>query len=158
MFVLGDYRVAAALAERAAHLQPDDFWSLYFASRAAAAFDRARSTTNSALCLRRVEARLAVDQNDARALNMQGPLLATLGRPDEATHAIELQSDRETTLQVYDAIAFAMIGQVNEAIAAIKFLAERGWVHDAWLRAEPAFQSLHGERRFESALSLMQAA
>lgn len=158
MFVLQQYRSAAALAEQAARLQPDDAWSLYFGARAAAAFDPERSRRDTVLCLGRVEARLAADPTDARARNLRGPLLAMLGRTEEARAAISGQDDQETTLQVYDAIALAALGESEAAMGAIRALAERGWAHGDWLRAEPAFQAMRDEQRFKHAIWLMQAA
>ncbi|MEM6942912.1 MAG: transcriptional regulator [Pseudomonadota bacterium] len=149
MFVLKQYRAAAALAERAAQVRPYDSWSLYFGSRAAAAFDENRSRSNAAACLRRVEAELAVDPNHPRARNLLGPLLATLGRTEEARGAIQDQADTETTLQVYDAIACATIGETDRALSCLDALAERGWMHGAWLAADPAFRSLAGNTRFQ---------
>ncbi|MEM6498959.1 MAG: winged helix-turn-helix domain-containing protein, partial [Pseudomonadota bacterium] len=105
MFALQNYEAATTFAERAAYLHPDDYWSLYFGARAAAAFDKSRSRTLSALCLQRVKGRLAADKTDARALNMKGPLLAALGNYEKAERAICAQSDRKTTLQIYDAVA-----------------------------------------------------
>ncbi len=156
MFTFGEYPAAATLAERAAQLKPDCIWCLFFGARAAAAFDGPRSKRLVAECLRRVRARLAIDADDPRAQNLLGPLLAMLGQRDEAVAAIEAQSDRTTTLQVYDAIGFAMIGKAREAIEAVRSLAERGWTHAAWLTAEPAFQSLHGDRGFRATLSHME--
>ncbi len=155
MFTLQNYEAAATFAERAAYLHPDDYWSLYFGARAAAAFDKSRSKTLSALCLQRVKGRLAADSSDARALNMKGPLLAALGKYDKAERAINAQSDRKTTLQIYDAVALATMGRCSEAADAIRSLVERGWSHKAWLAAEPSFWSFGSDRSFGNVLSLM---
>ncbi|MEL6767621.1 MAG: transcriptional regulator [Pseudomonadota bacterium] len=142
LFVLGRYRAAATLAERAATLSPTEFWPLHFGVRAAAVFDPARSRRNAAACLNRVEATLRIEPDHARARNLLGPLLATLGRGGEAVEAIANQPDTETTLQIYDAIALAMVGERGRSISTLKGLAERGWRHGDWLEAEPAFAAL----------------
>ncbi|MEM9760979.1 MAG: transcriptional regulator [Pseudomonadota bacterium] len=154
MFVLRDYPAAAALAERAAQLRPDDCWSLYFGARAASAFDPARSRRNSAACLRRIQDHLAIDADEPRARNLLGPLLATLGRAEEARAAIASQQDAGSTLQIYDAIGHAMLGDDRMALSTIDCLVERGWRHGEWLAAEPAFAGLHDDREFRHTLSM----
>ncbi|MEM9761128.1 MAG: winged helix-turn-helix domain-containing protein [Pseudomonadota bacterium] len=153
LFVLGRYRAAATLAERAATLSPTEFWPLHFGVRAAAVFDPARSRRNAATCLKRVEATLRIEPEHARARNLLGPLLATLGRKDEAVAAIEAQPDTETTLQVYDAIALAMVGEKGRSISTLQGLAERGWRHGDWLAAEPAFAAMTDDGRYRRTLA-----
>lgn len=153
LFVLGRYRAAATLAERAATLSPTEFWPLHFGVRAAAVFDPARSRRNAAACLNRVEAALRIEPDHARARNLLGPLLATLGREGEAVAAIESQPDTETTLQVYDAIALAMVGEKGRSIRTLQGLAERGWRHGDWLAAEPAFAAMTDDGRYRRALA-----
>ncbi|MEL7137831.1 MAG: winged helix-turn-helix domain-containing protein [Pseudomonadota bacterium] len=153
LFVLGRYRAAATLAERAAALNPTEFWPLHFGVRAAAVFDPARSRRNAVACLKRVEAQLGIEPDHPRARNLLGPLLATLGRDEEAVDAIAGQPDTETTLQVYDAIALAMVGETGRCVRALQGLADRGWRHGEWLAAEPAFASISESGSYRRALS-----
>ncbi|MEM6421911.1 MAG: winged helix-turn-helix domain-containing protein, partial [Pseudomonadota bacterium] len=157
MFALSRYRMAAALAERAAEMWPEDYWALYFAARAAAAIDPDRARRNATLGLCRVEAHLAVDPANPRARNLRGPLLAALGRRTEARDAIEGQRDSGSTLRIYDAIGLATLGDEAGALDVIGSLAERGWSHRDWLTAEPAFATLQGQPRFRDALCAMTA-
>jgi len=158
LFAAGEYRSAAALGERAAMLDPEDYWAAYFSARAASAFDKDREVRNTRLCLKRVYARLQIDPNEPRARNILGPLLAALGYRQEARCAMELQPVRYDSLRVYDAIATAQLGDHEETYAVLDALYSDGWHHGEWLAAEPAFLPLRTERPFKERVEALRAA
>ncbi len=158
MFAARDYTAAAALAERAATLSTDDYWSLYFAVRATAAFDPPRSRRLAVECLARVRARLMVDPDEPRALNLMGPLLASLGRHEDAVASVTAQSGEWSTLRFYDAVAMATAGQNHLALETLSELIDRGWRHGDWLMAEPAFDDMRRDPGFAKTVAQLRAA
>ncbi len=158
MFAARDYTCAAALAERAANLSTDDYWSLYFAVRASAAFDPPRSRRLAMACLDRVRARLIVDPTEPRALNLMGPLMATLGKHDEAIDAVTAQKSDRGTLRFYDVVALAQSGQHHLAFDTLSELIDNGWRHGDWLLAEPAFDAMRREPDFAKKAAQLRAA
>lgn len=148
LLVMQDYRCAAALAERAAALNPDDFRPLYLAARMALVFDPARSRRNANACLARVQARLALDPTEPRALNTLGPLYAILGEADRCRKAMEAGAGLRSSLQFYDVVALAQIGDLDAASEAFEQVVDLGWRHKEWLMAEPALVALNQNQRF----------
>lgn len=158
MFAARDHTCAAALAERASQLSTEDYWALYFAVRATAAFDPPRSRRLASECLARVRARLLLDPTEARALNLIGPLMATLGKHDEAVNAVMSQSADWSTLRFYDVVAFAQSGQHHLAFDTLSELIDNGWRHGDWLMAEPAFDEMRREPAFARKAAKLRAA
>ena len=158
LFAARDYRGAAALAERAGELGPDDYRALYLAARAAMTFDAARARRSAEVALQRVQKRLARDPDEPRALNALGPLMAQLGLPDAAMAALEAEADRNSPLEFYNAVTLAILGDEAGAIEALENVADRGWRHPAWLQAEPCLDRLAGSRRYRRLTHSLGAA
>ena len=148
IYATGDFRVAAALGERAAALNPDCVRAPYLAARSAAVFDPRRGRWNAETCFRRIDARLAVDAGEDRARMARGPLLAMLGRTEEAVEALERDPADGSPLEFYSAAAWALAGETGRALECLERVIEGGWRHPAWLRAEPALGVFAGSARF----------
>ncbi len=148
LFAARDYRCTAALAERAAMLNTDDFRPLYFAARSASLFDPLRGRRNAQACLARIRARLALDPSEPRALNTLGPVYTLLGLPDEAVRAVESQGCALSPCQFYDSIAYSAVGDWDRATESFASVVENGWRHADWLTAEPSLGPFRDHPRF----------
>lgn len=149
LFAAADHRAAAALAERAADLDLDDYRALFLAARAAAVFDAERGRRNAETALERVRARLSRDPSEPRALNALGPLMAIGGSVDGAVAALGSDVSAGSPLEFYTAVTRAAVDDTVGAMDALESVAETGWRFPAWLRAEPAIARLAGERRYQ---------
>lgn len=142
------YRSAAILAEHAAGLAPDDYRSPYLAMRASAAFDPARARRLGETTFQRIQARLAKDPEEARALNALAPVLGQLDVPDSAVSALEADAERCAPVEFYNVVALALVGDDTAAVEALESVVDRGWRHTAWLRAEPSLSRVAEHPRF----------
>lgn len=156
LFAMGEQRAAAAVAERAAELRPDDYQALGLAARAAHALQEpCRSVALAARALARVDARLAADPFEPRALSLRALLLALLGREEEARVAVETASAAHSIVQYYLMVALAQTGDVSAALSRLEQLVDGGWRHSDLLTVEPALAGLKAERRFASIASAL---
>ena len=151
LFAARDYACATAMAERAAALNTEDFRPLYFAARAASLFDPDRAQRNARACLARIQARLALDPTEPRALNTLGPIYTLLGWPDDAVAAVEAQGGEESPCVFYDAIAYSAVGDWERATERFEAVVEQGWRHGDWLMAEPSLARFRDHPRFRRA-------
>ncbi|MEL6196929.1 MAG: winged helix-turn-helix domain-containing protein [Pseudomonadota bacterium] len=159
LFANGDMRGAAAIAERAAALAPDDFRGLYLASRAATAFDKGLARHLGEQCLERLRKRLAADPSEPRARHTIGPVLAQLGRCEEARVAMAAMAGGNVIpVAFYRVVGAAEAGDPETALDTLEGVMEGGWRDPGWLRAEPAFAPLASHPRFRRCAELLGAA
>lgn len=159
LFAGGDMRGAAAIGERAATLAPEDYRGLYLASRAATRFDADAARRLGERCLERLRKRLAIDPSEPRARNTIGPVLAQLGRSDEARRAMAEAADRSfSPVAFYQVVGAAEAGDADTAVATLEGVIDGGWRDPRWLAAEPAFAHLAGHPRFRRCARLLGAA
>ncbi|MGI9332161.1 MAG: winged helix-turn-helix domain-containing protein [Gammaproteobacteria bacterium] len=157
LFAAGEMAAAARLAEQAATLQPDDYRSPYLASAAFAELgDDTRAYAAAIAGLERVQRRLEADPQEPRARNIMGPLLARVGRADDAIQAVAKDEQSGNSVQFYNVAALARAGEITEAISRLERIVDQGWRHHGWLRFGPTLPALRREPRFrqiESALA-----
>ncbi|MBO6758734.1 MAG: winged helix-turn-helix domain-containing protein [Roseibium sp.] len=147
LLALQDYRCAASLAERAAQLSPDDYRALFFAARAARIVDPARSQRNARACLTRIEARLAADPSEPRALNTLGPTYSLLGDAERAIRAVDVQRGCPSPCLFYDVLALTEVGDLDAASDVFEEVVDLGWRHRDWFLAEPTLAPLQHHAR-----------
>lgn len=126
---MGEFARAAALYERAAEIQPDDYQALVFADQAYRSLgeqERGLDAQRRALAI--AEQALARDPTDARALVLSAAGLISAGRPDEARAWIEractLEPD-EPHCRYNAACAYVLLGEHERALDMLESSAAR---------------------------------
>lgn len=151
LFAMGDFRAAAGIAERAAHLRPEDYQTLGLAARAAAAMgERDRSRADAALALGRAETRLAADPSEPRAQYATCYLRALLGRDLTGCATPPQTHVSGSAIEFYRVMALAQFGEHDAAMDLLEEMFEIGWRHVDLLHVEPTFVALRQGRRFQS--------
>ncbi len=154
----GEFALAATMLERAAQIRSDDFHSLLIAAKARRGLgDTQRARRAYCQALGRVEAYLACNPDDLRAICDRVCCLVELGAFDEALRCAAPVSDSEDPLTYYLACAMARAGELSPALDCLERIVSTGWSHAGWLRSDPDLDVLRKEIRFkriESSLGL----
>ncbi len=154
----GEFALAATMLERAAQIRSDDFHSLLIAAKARRGLgDAARARRAYCQALARVEAYLACNPEDLRAICDKVCCLVELGAVDEALSCAVPVSDSEDPMTYYLACALAQAGELSPALDCLERIIGTGWSHAGWLRSDPDLDVLRRETRFkriESSLGL----
>ena len=159
LFAAGDMMSAAALAEQASNLRPDDYRALHVAASAYAELgDRRRERAAAMRGLNRVNLRLAEDPIERRARNIRAALLARIGRHEDAVHAVGEDERAGDTLEFYHVSALALADEIPDAVVRLEALLDRGWRHPGWLRFGPATPRLRGDPRFRKMEAVLMEA
>lgn len=146
---LGDWRISAALSERAAVLRPEDCQLPSMAARAAEAMgDRDRARRNAALGLARVDARLLADPSEPRALSARAALLSILDRRDEVRGNRSPSGAGRGSIMFPEVLGLARIGEHAAALDLLEEVIDAGWRNRNMLSTEPLLASLRAEPRF----------
>lgn len=144
----GNRRSAAALAVRAADLDPAGFAGDLLAARYLERPDPARARIHAERALRKIRAELEIDPTAMRALYGLGPLLAQLGDAHGAGAAMETLPHQNSPLEYYRALGFARLGDVSGALERIDFLLSRGWRGFFSIEADEGFRAVRQSPQF----------
>ena len=146
----GEFVLAATMLERAAQIRSDDFHSLLIAAKARRGLgDTQRARRAYCQALARVEAYLACNPEDLRAICDKVCCLVELEAFDEALRCAAPVSDSEDPLTYYLACALARAGELSPALDCLERIVGTGWSHAGWLRSDPDLDVLRREVRFK---------
>ncbi len=156
-FVAGQYRTSVILGKTAAAMAPDDYRPAYNASRAALALgDRRTAIAMAQLSLRRLDALLELTPDEGRRLSARAASCALLSETQFGCTAPP--EPRRSGDFFYDVVAHTHLGELDIAIDMLEAMADKGWCYPEWLRADPVYAQLSGERRFRRLVDALEAA
>ncbi|MBW4709844.1 winged helix-turn-helix domain-containing protein [Roseobacter sp. YSTF-M11] len=144
----GNHRSAAALAVRAADLDPAGSTGDLLAARYLERQDTARARIHAERALRKIRSELEIDPTALRALYGLGPLLAQLGDAQGAGAVLDSLPHQNSPLEYYRALGFARLGDVSSALERIDFLLSRGWRGFFSIDADEGFRPVRQSARF----------
>jgi TolB-like protein/Flp pilus assembly protein TadD len=156
LFAQGELKEAAPRFAKAAEVNPEDYQApillalVYGGLEQEEDFQRA-----SRKAVEIVEHHLEVQPDDHRALEMGGALQARVGNVEKARAWI----GRATTIDPNNpstwynaACAYAMMGEVDEAIDALENSLNSGLADVRWIENDPDFEPLRENERFKALL------
>jgi adenylate cyclase len=161
-FAQGQPQQAIRLFEAAHRLRPDDYQTL---SMLEGALEQAgRSTEARAIGVRvmaLIDARLAVNPDDDRALHLGAVQAAKLGAVERvrelADRALRLRPSGFAT--AYNlACAFAVLGERERAIELIETAVRYGRGNLGWIEHDPDLAILRGDPRFETVIDRLRTS
>jgi adenylate cyclase len=152
LFSAGRAQQAVAYYEAAERLRPEEYQPPSMLTTALYSLGRdaeAREVVGRAL--HAIDARLAVEPDDSRALHLGAVLSARLGQGERALayahRALELRpSEFATAYNV--ACTYAVLGRHEEALDMLDRAGSTGRGDLGWIEHDPDFDSLRGEARF----------
>ena len=152
LFSAGRAQQAVAYYQAAERLRPEEYQPPSMLTTALYSLGRdaeAREVVERAL--HAIDARLAVEPNDSRALHLGAVLSARLGQReravDYARRALELRP-REFATAYNVACTYAVLGLKVEALEMLDRAVSSGRGDLGWIEHDPDFDSLRGEGRF----------
>ena len=155
-FQHGRFEAAVAHYETAVRLRPDDYQALCLLETAL--LKSGRVEEHAAIARRAmaaIEARLAQDPRDSRALQLGTVQAARLGNTarsrEIAARAIEYWPEGFSTWYNV-ACAYAVIGDVEPALDALGKALRRGSGNREWIAHDPDFDNLRADPRFQQLL------
>jgi adenylate cyclase len=161
LFSAGRAEQAVHFYEAAERLRPEEYqppcmlagalFSLGRTEQAHDAFGRA---------LRAIDARLAVEPEDSRALHLGGVIAARVGDRARALEyvrrALALRPDEFAT-RYNVACAYTVLGMHDEALAMLDRAVSSGRGDLGWIEHDPDFDPLRGEARFREIVGRLRA-
>jgi serine/threonine protein kinase/tetratricopeptide (TPR) repeat protein len=150
---------ALPLLHKASQVQPDDYQGLAIASMAEIKLGQTQAArTSSEEGLRRIERRLLIDPNDARALYLGAILMMRAGgdrvRGEELMRR-SLAVDPDDAIALYTGACFySLAGDTDRAVALLEKAAasgRRGFFAD-WMGHDPDLDPVRHDPRFQSLL------
>jgi serine/threonine protein kinase/Flp pilus assembly protein TadD len=147
---------AAELFEQACQLDPDDYQAASHLTSIYAGLGRkSDSLAASRRCLARIEKRLALNAEDARAYNLGAVVLSQMG---EASRALEWAGmaqalGPEEPLILYNiACVYSLLGQTEKALDCLEQAVKHGFGQKEWIDNDSDLTPLHGEGRYQELL------
>ena len=140
--------------EEASRVRPEDYQAVLLMQTPLKALGR---TAEAQAALRRglqvAEKHLELNPDDARALYLGGGALVQLGERERglewARRAFGI--DREDSGVLYNvACVYALVGQIEDAIACLEKAVQNGFGHREWLENDTDLNALRGDPRFEA--------
>src|SRR5436190_7539754 len=162
-FAQGQFEETARLGLKAAEVQPDDFQALgvaVMAFRRLGQKERFRRAAEEAL--ERIERRLQIDPDDARAQYLGADHLLLLGRDiDRAKKMIDrsLAIDPEDGVVIYNAACFyALAGETDKSLDWLEKVAamQHGFAVRDWIDNDPDLDNVRAMPRFQEIVSRMR--
>jgi tetratricopeptide (TPR) repeat protein len=159
-FAQGHFEDSATLLLKAAEVRPDDYQALTTAAMAARRLgQQERFRQMAEEVLRRIDRRLEIDPNDARAIYLGADHLLLLGRErDRAEKMIErsLEIDPEDGIAVYNAACFyALADDADKSLNWLERAAtmQHGFALRDWIANDPDLDSVRTLPRFQEIVS-----
>jgi adenylate cyclase len=160
-FTQGKFDEAIRRYEEAARVRPDDYQSLLLVGQI---FDDLGRKDDAADARRRgvqrVEERLELNPDDARALYMGANGLVALGERERgiqwARRAQEIEPDESMVLYNL-ACVYSLAGEVEEGIECLERAVDHGFTHIAWVRKDSNLDALREHPRFGNLLGRLEA-
>ncbi len=157
-FAKGDYRLTAAMLERAAELRADDFHSLVLAAKARRFLgDEARCRANLVKARQRVDLRLQINPNDRRALCDKVSCMVELGEVSEGVETASPLLHEADASHYYLVCGLARAGETDLALDCLTAVVGAGWCHGDWLAQDRDIDPLRGEPGFRRLAAEMRA-
>ena len=148
-FTWGDEALSAAMLERAAHLQGEDFHSLVLAAKVRHCLgDEDGARADAAKALTRIDAHLRAHPGDFRALCGKARVLVEMGRPDEGIELVQPLLRQDDSMNYYLACMLARAGEVPLALDLLEEIVDTGWRNTELMRRDNDFAPLRREARF----------
>jgi tetratricopeptide (TPR) repeat protein len=152
----GKLAQAADLFEQSSRLQPDEFQAASHLTSIYAGLGRKEeSQAASRRCLARIEKRLALQPDDARAHNLGAVIFSQMG---DSARALEwagraLAFGPEEPLILYNvACVYSLLGQAGKALDCLEQAAKHGYRQKEWIENDSDLAPLHGEARYQNLL------
>jgi adenylate cyclase len=152
LFSAGRAQQAVAYYEAAERLRPEEYQPPSMLSTALYSLGRdAEARESVGRALHAIDARLAVEPDDSRALHLGAVLAARLGRRERALsyahRALELRPGEFAT--AYNvACTYSVLGLRDEALEMLDRAVSTGRGDLGWIEHDPDFDSLRSEDRF----------
>ncbi len=158
-FIMGQYRMAATMLERAAELRLGDFHSLIIAAKARRFLqDELRWRTDLLAAQHWLEPRLKSDPGDRRALCDSVFSMMELGDTKTGIEtAAGLITDSDPNCY-YVACGLARAGELDLALDCLERIVEDGWYDANWLTYDRDLDGLRDEPRFKRIARELSAA
>ena len=161
-FQHGRFEAAVVHFETAVRLRPDDYQALCLLE--SALLKTGRADEHAAVAKRAmaaIEARLALDPREARALQLGTVQAARIGNAQRsreiAEHVIRYWPEGFSTWYNV-ACAYAVIGDVDAAFDALAKALRRGSGNRGWIANDPDFDNLRADPRFQQLLDATPAS
>jgi adenylate cyclase len=161
LFSAGRAEQAVAYYEAAERLRPEEYQPPCMLAGALWSLGRTAEANEAALrALRAIDARLAAEPDDSRALHLGAVLAARLGdRARAVAHArraLELRPEEFAT--AYNvACAYAVLGLREEALDSLDRAVRTGRGDLGWIEHDPDFDGLRAEPRFAGIVDRLRA-
>ena len=161
-FQHGRFEAAVAHFETAVRLRPDDYQALCLLE--SALLKTGRAVEHAAVAKRAmaaIEARLALDPREARALQLGTVQAARIGNAQRSREIAEqvIRYWPEGFSTWYNvACAYAVIGDVDAAFDALAKALRRGSGNRGWIANDPDFDNLRADPRFQQLLDATPAS
>ncbi len=158
-FILGQYRMAATMLERAAELRLGDFHSLAIAAKARRFLgDEVRWRTDLVAAQYWLEQRLLSEPDDRRALCDRVFAMIELGETKAGVEMATEMVGSSDPNHYYVACGLARAGETDIALDCLERIVEGGWYDKNWLRHDRDLDGLRGEPRFRRIEHELRAA
>jgi len=156
LFAQGELQEAAPRFAKAAEVNPEDYQAPILLALVHGGLKQEEHFQRTSLeAVEKVERHLELQPDDHRALEMGGALQARVGNAEKARAWI----GRATTIDPDNpsvwynaACAYAMIGEVDEAIDALENSIGSGLADVRWIENDPDLESLRDNERFKELL------
>ena len=161
LFSAGRAEQAVACYQTAERLRPEEYQPPCMLAGALWSLGRTAEANEAALrALRAIDARLAAEPDDSRALHLGAVLAARLGdRARAVAHArraLELRPEEFAT--AYNvACAYAVLGLREEALDSLDRAVRTGRGDLGWIEHDPDFDGLRAEPRFAGIVDRLRA-
>jgi adenylate cyclase len=161
LFSAGRAEQAIAYYQTAERLRPEEYQPPCMLAGALWSLGRTAEANEAALrSLRTIDARLAAEPDDSRALHLGAVLAARLGDRGRAVaharRALELRPEEFAT--AYNvACAYAVLGLREEALDSLDRAVQAGRGDLGWIEHDPDFDGLRAEPRFAGIVDRLRA-
>jgi serine/threonine protein kinase/Flp pilus assembly protein TadD len=160
-FTQAQHEKAAALFEKAAAVNPDDFQSRSLSALCYLALnrpDKARQAQDTAF--QAIERHVQLHPDDVRAVYMGSLALCSRGERERslewAGRALAMEPDESSVLYNV-ACTYSQLGETDQAIACLEKALNQGFGHKEWILNDPDLHSLRGDPRFPVLLQKLSA-
>jgi adenylate cyclase len=155
---MGEFAKAAALYERAAQIDPEDYQALVFAAQCYRSLGQStRGADTERRALAAAERALARDPTDARAMVLSASALIHAGRPAEARAWVEracaLEPD-EPHCRYNAACAYVLLGEHERALDMLEALDLKNMANRSWMQHDVEFDPLREHPRFKAIMAV----
>lgn len=159
----GHLEKARDLFMKASEVRPDDFEAATFLQAALLGLDAPAEEIESVTrgALQKIEAHVALNPDDARALYLGGAMLLSLGSRERALEWARraLAIDPGDPLILYNvACVFSQAGEVEQALRMLERAVESGFGHRQWIEHDTDLDRVRSSPRFAELLERLKSS